>query len=156
MVLEACERPTAPRHELAVEQHVPDHPLLAGDGLVREETDAGHRVAVAAEVTTAEQLVAAADREQRRAVRNGRLDRVSLRDEIGRDQRLFAVLAAADVVEVVLAGRELRRPPRAPSLELVPAERCPPPKDGDVAAVGVDVQVLRVQVSDADLHERSQ
>jgi hypothetical protein len=41
-------------------------------------------------------------------------------------------------------------------IELVPAERRPPGEDRNVAAVGVDVQVLGIQVADADLQARSQ
>ena len=40
----------------------------------------------------------------------------------------------------------------AGDLERVPAERRPTLEDGDVAAVGVDVQVVRVEVGDADPH----
>ena len=111
MVLEAGDRPSLTRDELALEQDVADHPLLAGHGLVREEADPRHRVAVAAEVAAPEQLVPAADREQRGAVRDGLRDRRALRGEVGRDQRLLAVLAAADVEEVVRArvGRRRRR-----------------------------------------------
>ena len=87
VVLEAGDRPSLTRDELALEQDVADHPLLAGEGLVREEADARHRVAVAAQVAAPEQLVAAADREQRGAVRDGLLDRRALRDEVGGDQR---------------------------------------------------------------------
>ena len=41
-------------------------------------------------------------------------------------------------------------------LELVTAECRPPREDRDIAAVGVDVEVVGIQMSDADLHERSQ
>ena len=41
-------------------------------------------------------------------------------------------------------------------LELVAAQPRAPVEDGDVAAVGVDVQVLRIQVADANPHVRSQ
>jgi hypothetical protein len=34
----------------------------------------------------------------------------------------------------------------------VPAERGTPAEDGDVAAVGVDVEVLGIQVTDPDPH----
>ena len=67
VVLEAGDRPALSWDELGLEQDVADHPPLAGDGLVREEADAGHRVAVPARVAAAQQLVAATDGEQRRA-----------------------------------------------------------------------------------------
>ncbi len=111
---------------------------------------------MAAEVAAAEQLVAATDREQCRAVRDRLLQRRPLGDEVGRDQRLLAVLAAADVVEVVLAGTHLVAERQRRDVELVAAQRGAPRQHGDVAAVGVDVQVLRIEMPDADPHVRSQ
>ena len=73
VVLEAGERPPLARLELALEQHVADHPLLAGDGLEREQSDARHVLAVEAAIAAAEQLVAAADGEQRGAAVDDRL-----------------------------------------------------------------------------------
>ena len=67
MVLEAGDRRPHPRLELALDQDVADHAPLAGDRVERQEADAGHLLAVAAAVAAAEQLVAAADGEQRRA-----------------------------------------------------------------------------------------
>ena len=62
--------------------------------------------AVAPAVPAPEQLVAAAHGEQRRAAVDRLADRRALRGEIRRDQRLLAILAAADVEQVVRAGRE--------------------------------------------------
>ena len=67
VVLEARERAALARLELALEQHVADHPPLAGDRLERQQADAGHVLAVEAAVAAAEQLVAAAHGEQRGA-----------------------------------------------------------------------------------------
>ena len=67
MVLETGERPTDARLELAIEQHVTDHARLPGDRVEREHADARQVVAVEVAVRAAEQLVAAADREHRRA-----------------------------------------------------------------------------------------
>ena len=67
VVLESGERPLLSRLELALDEHVADHALLAGDGLERKEADARHVLAVKAAVAAAEQLVAAAHGEQRRA-----------------------------------------------------------------------------------------
>jgi hypothetical protein len=153
MVLEPGERLSRP---FALEQHVADHPPLAGDRLVGEETDPGHRFAVVATVAAAEQLVAAADGEQRRAALDRRRDRCPLPDEIGRDQRLLAILAAADVEEVVRARPDLVPDADPRHLELVAAQRRPPGEDRDVAAVGVDVQIVGIQMADANLHVRSQ
>ena len=115
VVLEAGERPALAGLELALEQDVADHPPLARDRLVREEPDAGHVDAVAVAVAAAEQLVAAADGEHGGAARDRLLDCVSLRGEIRRDQRLLAILAAADVEEVVLARARARRRARPTS-----------------------------------------
>ena len=95
MVLEAGDRSPLTGDELAFEQDVADHPLLAGHGLVWEEADPRHRVAVAAQVAAPEQLVAAADRQQRGAGGDRLRDRRPLGDEVGCDQRLLAVLPAA-------------------------------------------------------------
>ena len=104
-------------------------------------------------VEAAEQLVAAADGEERRAALDRLAQRVRLRREVVRDERLLAVLAAADVEEVDLAGghgvaacrsrRTSSSWPRAPRAL---------GEHGDVAAVGVDVQVVGIEVADADLH----
>ena len=64
-------------------------------------------IAVAVAVAASEQLVAAANGEDSRAALDRLLHRVALRGEIRRDQRLLAILAAADVEQVVLAGDEL-------------------------------------------------
>ena len=114
--------------------------------------DPGQLDAVAVAVVAAEQLVAAADGEHGGAARDRLVHGVGLRGEVDRDERLLAVLAAADVEQVVRA-----RPQRVAhrdrlDVELVPAPRRAPREHGDVAAVGVDVQVVRVEVPDADLH----
>ena len=67
VVLEARDRAHVAGLELGLEQHVADHPPLAGDRLERQQPDARHLLAVEAAVAAPEQLVAAADREQRRA-----------------------------------------------------------------------------------------
>ena len=64
----------------------------------------GQLGAGAVAVEAAEQLVAAADREERGAARRPRRAARGLADEVGRDERLLAVLAAADVEEVDAAG----------------------------------------------------
>ena len=103
VVLEACERLAGPR---ALEQDVADHPLLTRDGVQRQQACAGQLDAPQVAVGRTEQLIAAADCEEG----SGALDRVAqglgARGEVGRDELLLAVLAATDVVEVVLAGRD--------------------------------------------------
>jgi hypothetical protein len=72
--------------------------------------------------------------------------------EVGRDHRLLAVLAAADVEQVVASGLERRADRDVLDAKLVAAGRRPPLEHGDVAAVGVDVEVLGVEVADPDDH----
>ena len=100
VVLEARDRRRDAVAEVGLEQHVADQPPLAGDRLEREQARARHPRAVAAAVAAPEQLVAAADGEQRRAGLDGPPQVVASRREVGRDQRLLAILAAADVDEV--------------------------------------------------------
>ena len=66
-----------------------------------------------------------------------------------RDQSLLAILAAADVEEVDLADRYRVAHPDRPHVELVAAQGGALREHGDVAAVGVDVQVVRIEMPDA-------
>ena len=56
----------------------------------------------------------------------------------------------------MLAGAHLVAHGDGRHLELVAAEARAAVEDGDVAAIGVDVQVVGVEVADADPHARSQ
>ena len=103
-------------------------------------------------VEAAEQLVAAADREERRSRLGGLAQRPGLLDEVVRDERLLAVLTAADVEEIDLAGRHRVAHADRAHVELVPAQAGALGEHGDVAAVGVDVQVVGIEVADADPH----
>ena len=67
---------------------------------------ARHPRAVAAAVAATEQLIAAADGEQRGARRRRPRRCVAARGEVGCDERLLPILAAADVEEVVRARLE--------------------------------------------------
>ena len=66
------------------------------------------------------------------------------------DEDLLAVLAAADVVEVVLAGDDRVVHPDRGHVEVVPPPGGASREDGDVAAVGVDVEVVRIEMTDAN------
>src|SRR5204863_2904092 len=115
----------------------------------------GQLVAALVAVEATEELVTAANRKRSGAA----LDGLAQRGPHGRqrrgDQLLLAVLAAADVEEVVLARpHRVGRAERA-NLQLVPAPGCAPREHGDVAAVGVDGQVVRKEVADDDLHAAS-
>jgi hypothetical protein len=152
MVLEAGERPLDTRLQLALEQAVADHPRVSRDGVERE--DAGPRLLRAADVAVegSEELVAAADRENGGPVGDRRAQRIALARQIRRDQRLLAVLAASDVVHVVTAGLDAVADSDRLDDELDSPPRGSPLEHGDVAAVGVDVQVVGIQMPDANLH----
>ena len=129
--------------------------LVAGDRLEREHAGAREPRPVASAIAAAEQLVAAADRQGRRPGRNRFTQRLAAAGQVGRDERLLAILAAADVDEVVVRRRQrvARVDPR--HLDRVPAEGGPPLEHRDVAAIRVDVEVVRVEVGDADPHPAS-
>src|SRR6185437_15267414 len=81
--------------------------------------------------------------------------RVSPNGEVTGDHRLLAILAPADVEEVVRPRRERRLERDRVDVELVPARSGPMLEHGDVPPVGVDVEVLGVQMPDADDHAAS-
>ena len=54
------QRPAPPGRELALEQHVADHPPITGHRVEREETDARQLFAASLPVEAPEQLVATA------------------------------------------------------------------------------------------------
>ncbi len=118
----------------------------------REQADPRLLLAGDVAVEAAEQLVPAADGEERRAGLDLVAQRVRFAGEIVRDERLLAVLATTDVEEVDLAGRDLVVHADGAHLELVPARSRALRENGDVAAVRVDVEVIRIEVADADLH----
>ena len=119
---------------------------------MREEADAGHERAVPAAVAATEELVPAAHREQRRTRAHGVLDRRPFRREIRRDERLLAILAAADVVEIVCARLDRVTDPERVNRERVAVKLGAPREHRDVPAVGVDVQVVRIEMSDTQPH----
>jgi hypothetical protein len=126
MVLETSELVPISRLELAVEENVSDHAGGAGDRLVGEKAHAGQEGSVTASIPATEQLVAAADREQRRSARDYIPNVVAFRGQIRCNQSLLAVLATTDVQEIVRAGpNEIVEPDRL-DLELVTAERRSP------------------------------
>src|SRR5262249_22748142 len=97
VVLEAGDRPARPS---ALEEDVADHAPLAADPRERQEPNPGQLHAGAVAVEPAEELVAAAHGEDGGAARDRVPQRVGLAREVGRDERLLAVLAAAHVEEV--------------------------------------------------------
>src|SRR5262245_59371243 len=97
-------------------------------------------------------MVAAPHGEHGRAALDGGVDGLCLRGEVGRDERLLAVLAAADVEEVARVGVEAISHRDRLDLKLVLAPGGPAREHGDVAAVRVDVQVVGIQMAHANLH----
>jgi hypothetical protein len=107
MILEARQRTAYAGIELALEQHVADHALLACDRLERKQADPGHVLSVEAAIAASEELIAAAHREQRGAsFQHGLLQRFGLRGKVRCHAELLSVLAAADVIEVVRPGND--------------------------------------------------
>src|SRR3954454_14098920 len=101
----------------------------------------------------AEQLIAAADRQQNGCVVGRRGDRLALgRHHVGGDGLLVAILTPADVDEVVSGGVEALARADAGVDEADPTPLASPPQEDDVAAVGVDVHLLRIEAENAQLH----
>ena len=122
------------------------HRLQVGEAEARDPL-------VAELVAVAEELVAAADGEHHRAVLDGLGEARALgRHHVLGDDPLVAVLAPADVDQVVGARVERLARPRGGVREADPAPLAAPPQEQDVAAVGVDVHLLGVQRDGAELH----
>ena len=149
VVLEAGQRLSGP---FALQQDIPDHAPLTGDGMEREETAPGQLRTGPVAVVAPEQLVAAAHGEEGRAAGDRVLECRALGFDVGCDERLLAILAAADVVEVDLSSVHALADADRGDLELMAASCGTLGQHGDVAAVGVDVQIVRVEMPDADLH----
>ena len=94
-----------------LDRHVADQPrAVRANGLEVDEPDAGQSLA-AHRVAVAEQLVSAADGEHDGAARRRGVQGVALGvDHVARAERLVAVLAAADVEQVVGVSRVLASP----------------------------------------------
>ena len=151
VVLEPGERPVLARKG-ALEQDIADHPPLARVGLQREHAGAREVAAVAVAVEAAEELVAAADGERRGATGDPLAKPFALRSQVVCDQRLLSVLSATDVVEVVFPGLDRVPDPDGAHLELEAAGRGAAREDRHVPAIGVDVQVVGIQVADPKDH----
>ena len=72
--------------------------------------------------------------------------------QVLRHEHLVAILAAADEVEVGGLGVERLADAQRALLELEAAPLEPPPDDLDVAAVGVDREVLGIELAEHELH----
>ena len=144
VVLEAGEH--APAAEVDLDRDVADQPrAVLAHRLEVDQPEAG-QVLVAERVAVAEQLVAAADAEQDGAAAGGGVQRVALDGgEVARAQRLVAVLAAAEVEEVVRVRVDRVAEPGARQLEADPAPGAAALEQQQVAAVGVDVHQVGIE-----------
>ena len=149
VVLEAGEHPRR-LAQVDLDGDVADQArAVLADGLEVDEADA--RKPLTSEfVRVAEQLVAAADGEdhlpgRRRVVQRAALDG----GEVGGAQGLVAVLAAADVEEVVGVRVQFVAQAGAGELEAHPAPLAALAQEREVAAVGVDVHQVRIERADA-------
>jgi hypothetical protein len=152
VVLEAGERASDSGLELALEQHVADHASVPRNGVEREYSDAGQLCPVEVSVRAPEQLVAAADREHRGSAGHRPTYVFRLRGQILRDKCLLAVLAAADIKEIVVVRPQRIADRDGTHLQLVTTPSCAAGQDRDVAAIGIDVQIVGIEVPDDDLH----
>jgi hypothetical protein len=152
VVLEAGKRSSDPGLELALEQYVTDHASFPRDRVEREQSDAGQLCPVEVSVRAPEQLVAAADCEHRGSAVHSPTHVFRLRGQILRDQGLLAVLAASDVQQIVLIRPQRIADRDSPHLKVVAPPRRAAGKDRDVAAIGIDVEVVRIEMPDDDLH----
>src|SRR5690348_8222644 len=155
VVLEPDERAGGEMQRLArLDDDVADEALLARLRGHVEQADAVEPLAVGRLVVVAEQLVAAADREHLGAVLDRRLQMLLLvLAQVVVDQRLFAVLAAAEEEDIdvlhLVAGRAALKLDDA-RLEPMPLRAAQ--EREDVAAVAVDVHQVWVQPADRELH----
>src|SRR4029077_7212702 len=126
-----------------------------GDRVDRQQPNARQLVTALVAIEVTEELIAAAHRQRRGSALDRLVQGGAQRCQSRRDQLLLAVLAAAHVEEVVLAGAHAVVRAERPHLELVPPPGGPLRQNGDVAAVGVDVQVVREEVADDEPHAAS-
>ena len=129
---------------------VADQARRTGDRVGIEDADARHPGAVDARVAVSGQLVSAADRQQHRPVGDGAVQRLGFGGgEVAGHDDLIPVLTAAEVVDVGVV-RDRVADAGLDHLERVAAPVQPTPQHGDVAAVGIDVQLAGIEVADPD------
>ena len=102
VVFESGQCPTDARIELALQQDITDHACVPGDGVEREHADPRQLGAVEVAVRAAEELIPAANREHGCALGDRFPNIGGLDEQVLCDERLFAILAAADVEQIVL------------------------------------------------------
>ena len=148
MVLEADEGVGA-----AGPQEVPDEPLRARSGGHIEHPETGDRGAVLGQVLAPEELVAAADREHRRAALDRPTERVAGGSaKVGADEVLPLVLTATKEPQVrpVRVNGVAEGVRTNGDLDAAPAR---PLRQGeDVPAIAVDRHEIGIEVTDAQLH----
>src|SRR5438132_8089444 len=151
MVLEADQRPSL-AVQVGFDEHVANVPLWAGHAADVKQTGAGQLLTLDGGVALAQQLIAAADRQQRRAVFDGLADSLAfLTQEIGRDHRLLAILAAAEEDQVCLGRIERVSQGQLLDFELDTPPLRSTPERQHVAAIAIDAHQVRVEVNEPNL-----
>jgi hypothetical protein len=152
VVLETRESAPLSGIQLALEENVADHAPFTGDGVVREEADSGELCARTVAVEAPEQLIAATYGQERRVLGNGLAEWRAFRLQVPRHESLFAILAAAHVIEVVFAGPDSLAEADRPIVEIDPSPAGAPLEHGDVSTIRVDVEVVGIEMADDDFH----
>src|SRR6187200_621897 len=152
VVLEAGDQLRAAA-EVCLDCDVADQPRAGLADRLQVGDPQARQLLLAELVAVAEQLVAAADRQEDGAVVGRGGDRLLLAgDHVGGDGALVAVLAAADVEEIV-GGRVDRLARAGAAVDEADAPPLAAPlQEEDVAAVGVDVHLLGIEAEHAELH----
>ncbi len=151
MVLEPDDGLPLAGLELALDQHVSDQPPVSGDRVNGEHPGARLLRARPVAIEPPQQLVAAADGKHDRAPSDRIRERCAARREVRGDERLLAVLATADVEEVRVGRRRVAEAD-VTDVELDAATPRPSRQHREIAAIGVDVQVVRIQVREDHRH----
>ena len=140
--------------QINLDRDVADQPRAGLTHRLQVDQAKARQALLAELVAAAQQLVATADGEHDRAVANRIGERPSLAlDHVGGDGSLVAILATAEIDEVVLARVEALSGSGSRVLEVDPAPLAAALQEEDVAAVGVDVHLLRVESEQAQLHQ---
>ena len=150
VILEAHDRLPVSGVELALDQHVADETPVSGHRVHGEDSGAGLLRARLVAVVAAKQLVAAADGEHDGVACHRVGQSRGAGGQIRRDERLLAVLAPSDVDEVGV-GREVVAQADLAHVEIDAASLSSPGQHREIAAVGVDVEVVRIQMREDDL-----
>jgi hypothetical protein len=152
VILEPGNPPRGPIDEIAFEQHVADETMIRCLSANGKQPCAGHLTARDVTVRMPKQLIPATDRQQRasgfyEAAQCGPTSR-----DVRRYELLITILASADVDEIRLA-RKLSSVINGAHRKLNATPGGTPIQHCDITAVGVDIEQLRVEMGDRQLHD---